>query len=61
LKLGVPVPTIAESLFARWMSGRNHFSSLPEQRAKSKKQKEGFNKNDLKQALKVTYFASYIQ
>lgn len=28
LKLGVPVPTIAESLFARWMSGKNHHVSL---------------------------------
>ncbi len=29
LKFGVPVPAIAESLFARWMSGRNHRFSFP--------------------------------
>lgn len=28
LKLGVPVPTIAESLFARWLSGRSGQANL---------------------------------
>ncbi len=65
LKLGVPVPTIAESLFARWMSGKSHQSSL--WRMKNEKwimNNEGLpsiETNLLKQALKITYFASYIQ
>ena len=36
LKLGIPVPTIAESLFARWMSGRNHISHFLESEHKMK-------------------------
>jgi 6-phosphogluconate dehydrogenase len=57
LKLGVPVPTIAESLFARWMSGRNEVIKL----SKTTPSASSFDTKQLKQALKVIYFASYIQ
>lgn len=58
LKLGVPVPTIAESLFARWLSGRNHHVSF------WKMKNEWISKietNLLKQALKVAYISAYVQ
>jgi 6-phosphogluconate dehydrogenase len=65
LKLGVPVPTIAESLFARWISGRNHQSSLWKMNNEKWIMNNGgilkIETNLLKQALKVVYFASYIQ
>jgi 6-phosphogluconate dehydrogenase len=63
LKLWVPVPTIAESLFARWNSGRNamikknekseifaafQWSDLPDTKS-------------LREALELTYLAAYIQ
>jgi 6-phosphogluconate dehydrogenase len=58
LKLGVPVPTIAESLFARWLSGRNHHVSF------WKMKNEWISKIEthlLKQALKVAYISAYVQ
>lgn len=63
LKLGIPVPTIAESLFARWMSGRNL-------QIKKNESSEVFplGKSDsipdtktLRETLELTYLASYIQ
>ncbi len=58
LKLGVPVPTIAESLFARWLSGRNEKANLP---IKITLEWKPQNTVLLKQALKTTYLASYLQ
>ena len=58
LKLGVPVPTIAESLFARWLSGRSHHVSF------WKMKNEWISKIEthlLKQALKVAYISAYVQ
>lgn len=63
LKLGVPVPTIVESLFARWNSGRNaiikknekleiftafQWSDLPDTKT-------------LRETLELTYLAAYVQ
>ncbi len=59
LKLGVSVPSIAESLFARWLSGRNERAVLPTQNME--KQVATPSTAHLKQALKTTYLASYLQ
>lgn len=59
LKFGVPVPTIAESLFARWLSGRNEKANLP-----IKSQTHNWivpSLPNLRQALKTAYIASYLQ
>ncbi len=58
LKFGVPVPTIAESLFARWISAKEeqiHFPKIEVTRIEIPTVEE------LRQALEITYFASYIQ
>jgi len=63
LKFGIPVPTIAEWLFARWMSGRNL-------QIKKNEKREIFtpltwnelpDTKTLREALELTYLAAYIQ
>ena len=63
LKLWVPVPTIAESLFARWSSGRN---SIIKRNEKSEvftlwQWSELPDTKTLREALEMTYLAAYIQ
>lgn len=63
LKLWVPVPTIAESLFARWNSGRNSTIKRNEQ---SKTfipfaWRELPDTKTLRESLELTYLAAYIQ
>ena len=58
LKLGVSVPSIGESLFARWLSGRKEKANLP---TKTPIVWGPQNTTLLKQALKTTYLASYLQ
>lgn len=61
LKLGVPVPTIAESLFARWMSGRNHtfsFSGIGTQTQTSNNPPATPSLHD---TLSLVYLGSYLQ
>lgn len=63
LKLWVPVPTIAESLFARWMSARNLQIKKNESSFvfSSRESYENLDIKHLKEALELTYLASYIQ
>lgn len=61
LKLGVPVPTIAESLFARWMSGRNHSFSLPGMGAQSDTSSHKLSTQFLHDTLSLVYLGAYLQ
>ena len=62
LKFGVPVPSIAESLFARWMSGRKHEFSLPhDENWVSYSENDMPNVYSLRAALLLVYFGSYLQ
>lgn len=59
LKLWVSVPSITESLFARWMSGRREKANLHKMWSISVP--KPLSSQSLKQALKITYMASYFQ
>ncbi|MFA6080715.1 MAG: NADP-dependent phosphogluconate dehydrogenase [Candidatus Gracilibacteria bacterium] len=63
LKLGVPVPTIAESLFARWNSGRNAVIKKNEKSATFTpfEGRELPDTKTLRETLELTYLAAYIQ
>jgi 6-phosphogluconate dehydrogenase len=63
LKLWVPVPTIAESLFARWSSGRNSTIKKNEKSATFTPFTWGelSDTKTLKETLELTYLAAYIQ
>lgn len=63
LKLWVPVPTIAESLFARWNSGRNVVIKKNEKSTifTPLEWKELPDTKTLRETLELTYLAAYIQ
>lgn len=61
LKLGTPVPTIAESLFARWMSGRNHQFSFPGMGTQSETISNSLSTQFLHDTLSLVYLGSYLQ
>ncbi len=63
LKLWVPVPTIAESLFARWNSGRNAVIKKNEKSTTFTpfEWKELPDTKTLRETLELTYLAAYIQ
>ncbi len=63
LKLWVPVPTIAESLFARWNSGRNAIIKKNEKFATFTPFAWGKlpDTKTLREALELTYLAAYVQ
>lgn len=61
LKLGIPVPTIAESLFARWMSGRNHAFSFPGMGTQTETMNNPISTKFLHDTLSLVYLGSYLQ
>lgn len=61
LKLGVPVPTIAESLFARWMSGRNQNFSFPGMRSQNETINNPLSIQFLHDTLSLVYLGAYLQ
>ena len=61
LKLGVPVPTIAESLFARWMSGRNTTFRFPGMGTQSDTISNTLSTQFLHDTLSLVYLGSYLQ
>lgn len=61
LKFGVPVPTIAESLFARWMSGRNHTFSFSEMGTQTETINNPLSTKFLHDTLSLVYLGSYLQ
>ncbi len=61
LKLGVPVPTIAESLFARWMSGRNQQFSFPGIGNQSETIDNHLSTQFLHDTLSLVYLGSYLE
>lgn len=61
LKLGVPVPTIAESLFARWMSGRNHRFTFPGIGTQSGTADIPLSTSFLHDTLSLVFLGSYLQ
>jgi 6-phosphogluconate dehydrogenase len=61
LKLGVPVPSIAESLFARWMSGRSHTFSFPEMGTQNETINNPVSTQFLHDTLSLVYLGSYLQ
>lgn len=61
LKLGVPVPTIAESLFARWMSGRNQNFSFPGMRSQNETINNPLSAQFLHDTLSLVYLGAYLQ
>ena len=61
LKLGVPVPTIAESLFARWMSGRNTSFRFPDMGTQSNTTSNTLSTQFLHDTLSLVYLGSYLQ
>ncbi len=63
LKLWVPVPTIAESLFARWNSGRNAIIKKNEKSDIFTPWKWGelLDTKTLRETLELTYLAAYVQ
>lgn len=61
LKLGVPVPTIAESLFARWVSGRNHRFSFPWMETQTETINNPISVKFLHDTLSLVYLGSYLQ
>lgn len=61
LKFGVPVPAIAESLFARWMSGRNHRFSFPWIGTQSETINNPISTQFLHDTLSLVYLGSYLQ
>ncbi len=61
LKLGVPVPTIAESLFARWMSGRNQHFSFPGIRTQNETIHNPLSTQFLHDTLSLVYLGAYLQ
>ncbi len=61
LKLGVPVPTIAESLFARWMSGRNQKFSFPGIASQTETINNPLSTQFLHDTLSLVYLGSYLQ
>ncbi len=61
LKLGVPVPTIAESLFARWMSGRTEKVTKEHWLVADLEDKNVPTSDMLGSLLTLIYLASYIQ
>lgn len=61
LKLGIPVPTIAESLFARWMSGRNHTFTFPGMGTQNETINNPISTQFLHDTLSLVYLGSYLQ
>lgn len=61
LKFGVPVPAIAESLFARWMSGRNQTFSFPGIGTQSETITNSVSTAFLHDTLSLVYLGSYLQ
>lgn len=61
LKLGVPVPTIAESLFARWMSGKNQKFSFPGIGTQNETLNNPLSTDFLHDTLSLVYLGSYLQ
>lgn len=61
LKFGVPVPAIAESLFARWMSGRNQTFSFPGIGTQSETITNNISTPFLHDTLSLVYLGSYLQ
>jgi 6-phosphogluconate dehydrogenase len=61
LKFGVPVPTIAESLFARWMSGRNHTFSFPGIGTQAEAINNPISTKFLHNTLSLVYLGAYLQ
>lgn len=61
LKLGVPVPTIAESLFGRWMSGRKHAFSFPGMRSQNETINNPLSTQFLHDTLSLVYLGAYLQ
>lgn len=61
LKLGVPVPTIAESLFARWMSGRNTTFKFPGMGSQTETINNPISTKFLHDTLSLVYLGAYLQ
>lgn len=63
LKLGIPVPNIAEALFARWMSGRKYtFSPMKNDGEITPLSRgDGHRPGGFHEVLILTYLSSYLQ
>ncbi len=61
LKIGVPVPTIAESLFARWMSARNHNFHFTGMGTRNEVTQLTVSQEFLRDTLELVYLGSYLQ